>query len=124
MPWGSPPQVNLHSEISVCIVIIIFNIIIGLEGVYRNPASEVQRFFNTYHKEHYKIINLCAEKAYDLGNMFYKMESYGFFDHNPCPFDLMHEYCLMLDAWFAEHPDNVAGIHCKAGKGRTGKDEN
>ena len=28
------------------------------EGLYRNPMTEVQRFFNTRHKDHYEVINL------------------------------------------------------------------
>ncbi len=27
----------------------------GREGIYRNPMPDVQRFFETYHKEHYKV---------------------------------------------------------------------
>ena len=27
----------------------------GMEGMYRNPLPEVQRFFNTRHTEHYKV---------------------------------------------------------------------
>ena len=29
----------------------------GAEAMYRNPLSEVKRFFETYHSEHYKV---CA----------------------------------------------------------------
>jgi len=33
----------------------------GVEGMYRNPLKEVQKFFNTYHPDQYKVYNLCAE---------------------------------------------------------------
>lgn len=42
----------------------------GYEGYYRNPMSEVIRFFETYHKDHFKIYNLCSERAYDVRNFF------------------------------------------------------
>ena len=31
----------------------------GAEAMYRNPLSEVKRFFETYHSEHYKVLEGC-----------------------------------------------------------------
>jgi phosphatidylinositol-3,4,5-trisphosphate 3-phosphatase/dual-specificity protein phosphatase PTEN len=33
---------------------------------------------------------------------------------------MINKFCNSVDAYLAEHPSNVVGIHCKAGKGRTG----
>jgi hypothetical protein len=33
----------------------------------------------------------------------------------------INSFCMSVDAFLAEHPSNVVGIHCKAGKGRTGE---
>jgi hypothetical protein len=34
-------------------------------ALYRNPFSEVSRMLSKYHAGHYKVYNLCCEKAYD-----------------------------------------------------------
>eukprot|EP01027_Heterolobosea_sp_BB2_P015315 GEZU01021925.1.p1 GENE.GEZU01021925.1~~GEZU01021925.1.p1 ORF type:complete len:126 (+),score=10.01 GEZU01021925.1:123-500(+) len=36
-----------------------------LEGLYRNPMPEVQRFVELHHKDRYKVYNLCSERSYD-----------------------------------------------------------
>ena len=82
--------------------------------------SEVQRLFTTLHAGHYKIYNLCAERGYDLEGYFEKVERFPFDDHNPCALMLIEQFCNSVEEYLAEHPDNVVGIHCKAGKGRTG----
>ena len=81
---------------------------------------EVQRFFTTRHAGHYKIYNLCAERAYDLEGYFEKVERFPFDDHNPCGLMLIEQFCNSVEEYLAEDPENVVGIHCKAGKGRTG----
>ena len=108
----------------------------GTEGLYRNPIKEVRRFFNLFHKDKFKIYNLCSEKAYEVEKLFTSSSGpgsppnnnishartarYGFDDHNPPPLALMLPFCNDLEKWLAEDPENVASIHCKAGKGRTG----
>jgi phosphatidylinositol-3,4,5-trisphosphate 3-phosphatase/dual-specificity protein phosphatase PTEN len=92
----------------------------GVEAVYRNPMPEVQRFFKHFHDDHFKIYNLCSERAYDLESYFPLVERVPFNDHNPCAFDQLGPFCASVDAFLAADPKNVVAIHCKAGKGRTG----
>ena len=89
----------------------------GVEGLYRNPIGEVKRFFKTRHDGHYKIYNLCSERGYDLETKFdVKCERFGFPDHNPPPFEMIKPFCENMDEYLGKHDDNVASIHCKAGK--------
>ncbi|XP_057464924.1 phosphatidylinositol 3,4,5-trisphosphate 3-phosphatase and protein-tyrosine-phosphatase PTEN2A-like isoform X2 [Actinidia eriantha] len=36
-----------------------------VEGFYRNHMEEVIKFFETHHKDKYKVYNLCSERLYD-----------------------------------------------------------
>ena len=91
----------------------------SLEGLYRNPMEEVQRFFNTRHPSHYKIYNLCEEKKYP-DNTFFKQGYFPFKDHEAPPLNLMRPFCEDAKKFLDEDEKNVIGVHCKAGKGRTG----
>lgn len=92
----------------------------GVESLYRNSMAEVKRFFNTYHKGQYAVWNLCSERQYDLSQHFELSYRFGFDDHNPPPLGLIKPFCDSVDSWLTKDEKNVAAIHCKAGKGRTG----
>lgn len=67
-----------------------------------------------------QIYNLCSERAYEIQGLFECVERFPFDDHNPCALKMIEKFCQSVDTYLAQHPSNVVGIHCKAGKGRTG----
>lgn len=91
-----------------------------LEGIYRNPMSEVKRFFLLKHNAHYKVYNLCSERSYSPKHFANATASFPFDDHNPCPFYLLIQFCEDAKTYLEQNPKNVIAVHCKAGKGRTG----
>ncbi|XP_053400347.1 phosphatidylinositol 3,4,5-trisphosphate 3-phosphatase TPTE2-like [Mercenaria mercenaria] len=92
----------------------------GFMAVYRNPVHEVARFFETKHKDHYRIYNLCSERDYDETLFHNQVERIFIDDHNvPTVKDIIW-FCKNAREFMAADKRNVIAIHCKGGKGRTG----
>ena len=92
----------------------------GREALYRNPLKEVRLFLDQFHPGTYTVFNLCSEREFDASKFYGKVERYPFVDHEPPTLKLIDRFCEKLHGLFSEHPLNVAAVHCKAGKGRTG----
>ena len=95
----------------------------GCESFYRNSFTDVKQFLTEEHGNKYKVYNLCMEKS-----RIYKKTAFGgpkvslfpFQDHQSCPVKLMLEFCIDVCIFLLKDDENVAAVHCKAGKGRTG----
>lgn len=94
----------------------------GLEALYRNPATEVRNFLESRHGGHYRIWNLCIERGYGAASLGLncEVERYSWYDHTPPPLQLMRPCLASMQSWLDKDKENIVVVHCKAGKGRTG----
>lgn len=92
----------------------------NLESWYRNPIWQVQEFLDSTHSGHYKVYNLCSECQYASTHFDGRIELLPFDDHQVPPFKLVKLFCESVQAWLEADPENIAVVHCRAGKGRTG----
>jgi len=80
----------------------------------------VSRFLQTKHDGCFRIYNLCAEKK-NIDNGFPDHTTqFPCADHTPPDLKAMLKFCKEVESWLREDDQNVAVIHCKAGKGRSG----
>jgi PTEN homologous phosphatase len=93
---------------------------IGAEVGFRNPASEVQRFFATRHRDRFLIFNLCREREYDPAIFDGRVVRYDVEDHNPPRLSQIMRLLEAAGRFMDMDPLNCIAIHCRGGKGRTG----
>lgn len=93
-----------------------------LESWYRQPVSSVANYLNARHGDNWRVWNLVddSEIAYTPEALNGKVVRYPVQDHTPPPVGFLTRIIVEINKYVEEDPRNVAVVHCKRGKGRTG----
>ena len=91
---------------------------LSIESFYRHPIADLVKFLDVNHDWH--IFNFRGEgPGYSDGEVRGKVSHYPFPDHQPLTITMMKNFVEEIEK-FLESERNVAVLHCKAGKGRSG----
>ncbi|XP_025219886.1 phosphatidylinositol 3,4,5-trisphosphate 3-phosphatase TPTE2-like [Theropithecus gelada] len=91
----------------------------GGQSFYRNPIKEVVQFLDKKHPNHYRVYNLCSERAYDPKHFHNRVSRIMIDDHNVPTLWEMVAFSKEVEEWLAQDPENIIVIHCKGGKENT-----
>lgn len=64
----------------------------GLEAMYRNSKSEIIKYLDKYHKDHFKIYNMSG-RCYDISKFHGRVENYDWEDHHPPEMSVLFISC-------------------------------
>ena len=113
----------------------------GFEATYRNSRQDIMKFLLKQHGRMVKIYNLCAENKYqysvDSLKGYFSIMKVPFQDHNVTSIEKIFKFAFDASLFlqnmeqyynyaknnvekFNKKEQPVIGVHCKAGKGRTG----
>ena len=98
-----------------------------IQSLYHMKADTLHSFLTRYHGENWHIWNLQEdhELGYDTANFAQRnvgglVTRYPIQDHNPTSFTRLVKIVFEIHEFISAHTSNVAVVHCKCGKGRTG----
>lgn len=125
---ASPKKQYFTGEYTLDLAYITPNLIVCsmptsscIKGWYRMWLADLLSFLKQKHGSNWRLFNFQAEKSgYGDQEVYGKVSHYPFLDHNPPPFELFPEVISELKKFLSLDTRNVALLHCKAGKGRSG----
>lgn len=93
-----------------------------LESWYRQPVSALANYLTTRHGDNWRVWNLVEDNeiSYTPEALNGKVIRHPILDHTPPPVELLAKIIREIHTYVEEDPRNVAVVHCKRGKGRTG----
>lgn len=92
-----------------------------IKGWYRIWLKDLLEFLHQKHNSAWHIWNFQAEPTgYGDHEVFGKVDHFPFPDHNPPPFEMLPQIVCSIESHLVQNKNNVAILHCKAGKGRSG----
>lgn len=86
----------------------------------RNPYDDVKRYLDNRFHGCYRVYSLCREMQHDPSKFNQRYAHVPMQDHFPATLQQTLELYTDIHAFLDEDSSNVAVIHCKGGKGRTG----
>ncbi|KAK9462368.1 putative phosphoinositide 3-phosphate phosphatase protein [Lipomyces oligophaga] len=89
--------------------------------MYRNSLSDLRKLLSLRHGNHWHVWEFRSEgTGYEDSELFNRVSHFPFPDHNPPPFILIPQVISSIHQYLSQNEENVAVLHCKAGKGRSG----
>lgn len=118
-------QTNLQLDLSYITPRIIVSaepVSSFLKLIYRYPVSDFIKFLSTKHDQlHWYIWNFKAEHTdYVNEDVFNQVSYYKFPDHQAPTMNILYNSTREINSFLNKDKNNVALLHCKAGKGRSG----
>lgn len=118
------PTTDLHLDLSYItprLIVTSAPVSSYWESWYRYPLDDLLVYLNSEHQDNWHLFNFRGEGAgYSYEEVAGKVSHYPFPDHYPPTMEIIINCVSEMDKFLTTDDKNIAVLHCKAGKGRSG----